>query len=113
MYMQIVPPQRLKTELDKCTPVEIIDLQEPHKYAHSHIPCAMNVPVEEFDNGFEQHLKDKDAVVVLYGEFDELGKGTKAAEKLEAAGYTKVGRLEGGLMGWKEAGYPTEGGIES
>ena len=111
--MQIVSPVRLKEELEKCAPVEVIDLQEPHKYEHSHIPGAMNVPVHEFENGFEKYCKDKNAIIVLYGEFDELGKGSKAGEILEKCGFTKIGRLAGGLMGWKEAGFRTEGGIES
>ena len=111
--MQIITPQKLKEEMDQETPCCIVDLQEPDKYEHSHIPGAVNVPVEQFDNGYQEYLKDKDMVVVVYGEFDELGKGTKAAETLEADGYQRVGRLEGGVMGWKEAGFSTEGGIES
>ena len=58
-------------------------------------------------------LKDKDADIVLYGEFDELGKGSLVAEALSIAGYTKVSRLAGGMMGWMEAGFGVEGGQES
>ena len=58
-------------------------------------------------------MRDKDAITVLYGEFDEMGKGAAAAETLVKAGFTKVVRLAGGVMGWMEAGYPVEGGQES
>ena len=58
-------------------------------------------------------MKDKDADIVLYGEFDELGKGSQVAEALQQAGYTKVSRLVGGMMGWMEAGYGVENGSES
>lgn len=108
-----VEPQRLREEMKKGTSMTVVDLQESAKYTHSHIPGAVNVPAEVFEQEYASLLKDKDSVLVLYGEFDELGKGTKFGEILEAAGYQKVGRIVGGLMGWQEAGYPTEGGTES
>lgn len=108
-----VEPKRLREEMKKGTPMTIVDLQESAKYQHAHIPGAVNVPAEEFEQSFAGVLKDKDSIVVVYGEFDELGKGTKFGEMLVAAGYQKVGRVVGGLMGWQEAGYPTEGGHES
>lgn len=111
--MQTITPQRLKEVLDACAPMELVDLQSEDKYAHSHIPGAVNAPAELFDSCYARCLKDKDVAIVLYGEFDELGKGGRAGELLEKKGFTKVGRLEGGLMGWKDAGYQTEGGVES
>lgn len=111
--MMDVTPQKLKEELDKGTAMTIVDLQEQSQYQHSHIPGAVNLPLETFEQHYPAVLKDKDQTIVTYGEFDDLGKGTKAAQTLEAAGYTKVGRVVGGLMGWKDAGYRTEGGFES
>lgn len=111
--MMDVTPQRLKEEIEKGTSMEIVDLQASGQYQHSHIPGAVNIPLETFEQEYAEVLKDKDSTIVCYGEHDELGKGTKAAEILEAAGYSKVGRIVGGLMGWKEAGYHAEGGVES
>jgi len=108
-----VTPQRLKEETEKGTAMSVIDLQDEHEYEHSHVPGAMNIPMVSFATAYAAVLKDKDETIVLYGEYDELGKGDQAAQTLEAAGYTKVGRLVGGLMGWKQAGYPIEGGQES
>ena len=111
--MQNISPQRLKEEIEKGSIVEIVDLQIPHEYEHSHIPGAINIEFDKFENDYSSVLKDKDTIIVLYGEFDELGKGEKAGGILENNGYKRVGRLEGGLMGWKDAGFHTEGGIES
>ncbi len=111
--MMDVSPQKLKEEVTGGKSVTIVDLQEAHAYAHSHIPGAVNVPMEGFEKGYADVVKDKDSIVVLYGEYDELGKGSKAGEVLQAAGYEKVGHVVGGLRGWQEAGYPTEGGKES
>ncbi len=108
-----IDPQKLKQEIDKGSIMTIVDLQTSEKYQHSHIPGAINIPLERFEDEYARVLKDKDEVIVLHGEFDELGKGTKAAEMLVAEGYTKVGRIVGGLMGWRNAGYPTDSGLES
>ena len=111
--MMDVTPQKLKEEMTNQTPMDIVDLQDAHAYQESHVPGAINIPLEQFEADYPALLKDKDIVVVLYGEFDELGKGGKAGAILEAAGYTKVGHVVGGIHGWKDAGYPAEGGMDS
>ena len=106
--------QDLKKCCDSGQAITIIDLQSPDAYAHRHIPAAVHIDVtEECDEQCARLLRDKDSQLVVYGEFDELGKGKKAVEALAQAGYTNVNRLAGGLMGWMEAGYPVEGGQES
>ncbi len=111
--MMDVTPQKLKNEIEKQTPVTIVDLQDAEKYKHAHIPAAINIPLSTFDDEYERILKDKDAVIVLYGEYDELGKGLKAGNILEKNGYTRIGHIVGGVLAWKEAGYQIEGGEES
>lgn len=108
-----IKPKKLKEEMDKGTAMIIVDLQTPDKYTHSHVPGAVNLPIENFTNEYSDVLKDQTLSVILYGEFDELGKGSQAAEILSKAGFTQVGHIEGGLHGWKNAGFPTEGGQES
>ena len=111
--MMDVTPDRLKEEQKKGSKVTIIDLQDAHAYEHAHVPGAVNIPMDQFEGEYAKVLHDKDAIVVAYGEYDELGKGTRAAEILAAAGFQKLGHIVGGLKGWQEKGYPTEGGRES
>ena len=108
-----ITPEKLKSEMEKESPMVIVDLQEARLYQHNHIPGAINIPMDGFQAEYPALLKDKDLPTVVTGEFDELGKGSKAGEILEAAGYTKVGHIVGGLMAWRNAGYPTESGVES
>lgn len=112
--MNAITPQELKAKIEAGETCTIVDLQDPHNYEHRHIPGAINIPVDDkCDEGCAAILKDHDQMLVLYGEFDELGKGSKAAETLTAEGYANICRLTGGLMGWMEAGYAIEGGKES
>ena len=112
--MQNLSSQELKVKIDAGQAVTIIDLQSPEIYAHRHIPGASHMEASS-TCGEEcmRLLRDKDAEIVLYGEFDELGKGAFVAEGLAAAGYLHVFRLVGGMMGWMEQGYAVEGGNES
>lgn len=111
--MMDVSPQKLKEEVDEGTPMTIVDLQPEKDYHHSHVPSAINIPYGSFKENFADALRDKNQTIVVYGEYDELGKGGDIGPFLEEQGYTKVGRLVGGLMGWKNAGYPAEGGRDS
>ncbi len=108
-----VTPERLKKEMDDGTPIILVDLQASEKYQHSHIPGAINIEMEKFEAEYPAILKDKNEAIVLYGEYDELGKGSTAGKILEDAGYMRVGHIAGGVMAWKESGYKVEGGMES
>lgn len=95
-------------------PVTIVDLQDAHEYEHRHIPSAVNVIVDEdCKNQCAKLAEDKEASIVVCGEFDELGKAEKACGILVGLGCKNVSILQGGLMGWMEAGYQVEGGRES
>ncbi len=108
-----VTPQKLKEELKTDKRITIVDLQAAHEYEHSHIPGAVNIPLDKFEEEYPHVLHDKDEIIVVYGEYDELHKGSDACKILEAAGYEKVGHVVGGIHGWKDAGFPAEGGRES
>ena len=106
-------PQDLKSALDAGKLFTLVDLQDAHSYQHRHIPGAVNVPSTASAEECARILPDKDAQIVVYGEYDELGKGGEAIDGLKKLGYVSVDRLEGGLMGWMEAGFAVEGGLES
>lgn len=112
--MESLSSQELKAKRDAGASVTVVDLQSSEGYGHRHIPGAVHMePSPMCGEDCANLLKDKDADIVLYGEFDELGKGSLVAQTLATAGYTKVSRLAGGMMGWMEAGYGVEGGQES
>ncbi|MBP9827599.1 rhodanese-like domain-containing protein [Patescibacteria group bacterium] len=112
--MQAILATELKAHLEAQKPVTLIDLQDDQGFTHRHIPSATHLVVQVGDEAEVGNvLKDKDAFIVIYGEFDELGKGSAAEAVLQSLGYTNVHRLQGGLMGWMEAGYAVEGGASS
>jgi rhodanese-related sulfurtransferase len=112
--MDMISAKDLKVKLDGNETLMLVDLQDAANFEHRHIPGAVNIPMDDkCAETCATVLKDKDATIVVYGEFDELGKGSQATDVLSVAGYTKLIRLTGGLMGWMEAGYAVEGGKAS
>ncbi len=116
MAVADITPQELKSKLAAGDePIEIVDVRESRMFQEKHIPEAINVP---YTDGFAKALKKvlkggEDIYIVVYSEHEEMGVASKACAELEAAGFTKVHHLVGGLMGWVEAGGTVEFGASS
>jgi len=83
----------------------ILDARELKEYEVSHLKNAIHVGYDNFDlNTTQKQLTNKDAIIVVYC---TLGvRSEDIAEKLKAAGYSKVYNLFGGIVEWKNEGYP-------
>ncbi len=86
--------------------VEVLD--RPY-YRKFHLPGAVNIPVSgDFEAGIREHAPDLDHTIVVYCLDQACDASRRAAERLQAMGYTRVYDYEGGKMDWKAAGLPTE-----
>jgi len=95
-----ISPAKLRQAL-KQTPGEVflIDLMTKEEFAGSHVPGAVNIPVEELENHLSEIPKDKEVVVVCR---KGLTKSDMALEKLNNSGFSNAKKLEGGTLGWFE-----------
>ena len=84
--------------------VQVVDVRAAEDYKKGHIPGAINLPQERWDDT-DQLNKNKLHVLYCYSQVCHLA--AKAAMKLAGKGFS-VMELEGGFAGWKEHGQRVE-----
>lgn len=86
-----------------------IDSRSPQAYQEGHIPGAINLPYQFFDDYFRKGLIPPEQNVVVYCEGGDCLSSLEVAQKLIALGYNKVSVILEGWAGWQAAGLPVEG----
>lgn len=92
----------LRAEIEKGGRWQVIDVRSPQEFEQGHIPCAVNMPMEQMDHRLDD-LNPRDPVLLV------CRSGMRAemsAERLRAH-RSDVVVLEGGTLAWMEEGYPT------
>ena len=85
-----------------------IDVREDSEFAVDHAVGARHIGRGLLERDIERLIPDKAADIVLY-----CGGGYRsalAADSLQRMGYTNVVSMDGGISGWREAGYAIEPG---
>ena len=98
----------VKARLDREEPFHFIDVREDHEFAKDHARGATHLGRGILERDIESRIPDKSAAIVLYcgGGF----RSALAADNLQRMGYTHVISMDGGIRGWRDAGYPVEPG---
>ena len=87
---------------------QIVDVREPDEYANGHLPEARNIPLARLEERVGELEKYKDTPLVLVCQSGDRSGG--ACKQLEKLGFSKVHSLEGGVGGWRTAGFPLKKG---
>lgn len=82
----------------------ILDVNGVDAFNASHIPDAVNFPIESLnaDNANLVKLKEKTTIIVC----QSGGKSSKAAKLLLGLGFSDLHVLRGGLMAWTKENLP-------
>ncbi|WP_375395581.1 rhodanese-like domain-containing protein [uncultured Sphingomonas sp.] len=83
--------------------IALLDLRHEGQFATGHPLFAANLALDRIDIEAEMRLPRNDVRIVLYDDGEGLVDAGTAA--LCALGFTNVVALEGGLQGWRAAGY--------
>ena len=103
MTLPSVTPSEIRTALLLLDEIALLDVRHEAAFATGHPLFAANMAAGRIELEAEVRLPRKDVPVVLYD--DGEGLVDAAADRLKALGYSKVSQLDGGLQGWKQAGY--------
>jgi len=117
-FLKIV--EDAKTRIRECTVYDVqdkqsrgeafcfVDVREQSEWAAGHLPKAIHLGKGVIERDIEKAIPDASAEIILYcgGGF----RSALAADNLQKMGYTKVISMDGGVRGWKEAGFEIEQG---
>lgn len=84
-----------------------VDVRNENAFQSSHLPGAVNIPMEHIDKRQDRLKRFSDRDIIVY--CDSGQRTLKAVKALQAQGWESVHQLRGGLNGWREASLPTEG----
>jgi len=89
-----------------------IDARMPDDYAKGHIPNAVPLPLELFNEVWPQvaHRIGRDRILITYCDGKDCNSSEALADKLRELGFTSVRSFVGGWNAWRRAGYSTEKG---
>lgn len=82
----------------------IIDVNDSKDFAISHIPNALNFPLDSIGDDNKALLKHKKKTVIIACQTG--GKSNKAAKSLINMGFEDVHVLRGGLVSWTKENLP-------
>jgi len=97
--------EELKSKLDNNEDLILIDVREKNEWDESHIEKAQFLPLSNFQEEMKK-LTDPSATVVCQCRSGK--RSLKAATELQDEGFENLFNLEGGILAWIEAGYPTK-----
>ena len=94
----------VKAKLDRGEKFLLIDVREDNEYAKDHLPGAIHLGKGIIERDIEERVPDLNTPLVLYcgGGF----RSALAADNLQKMGYTQAISMDGGIRGWREAGFP-------
>ena len=84
----------------------LIDVRTPEEYRAGHIPGAINIPLQEFEQRFAELSAYKDGEAVLYCESGM--RASRGGGWLESQGFQELRYLDGDMAAWRRAGLPSE-----
>jgi sulfur-carrier protein adenylyltransferase/sulfurtransferase len=98
-------PSELAARLAAGPPVELVDVRERHEWAVTRLPGARLAPLSELETHLATLPRDRD--LVLYCRVGQ--RSATAGRLLQAAGFTRIWHLAGGLLRWTaERGPPQD-----
>ncbi len=88
--------------------VVVLDVREQDEYDAERIPQSVLIPRGLLEFQITAKYPQKETAMIIY--CLKGGRGALAAQTLKIMGYTKIVNLNGGLVAWQAAKYPTEKG---
>jgi len=93
-----ITPGELAARLDRRDDFDLLDVREAHEYAIARIPGARLLPLGTFAEAIPSLDRTRDIVVHCRSG----ARSAKAVRQLQAAGFTRVWNVAGGILRWAD-----------
>ncbi len=93
-------------DLDTAKNGVLIDVRTLEEYAEGHLPNAINIDVQDDSFAVKMEKLRKNRKVYLYCKTGK--RSARAAAIADTLGFKNIYNLDGGFIGWKEAGKVVE-----
>lgn len=103
---------QLRKKIENNEDFVLVDALSPEHYKRSHIPGAVNLPLEFIDEA-DEVIPNKDSEIVVYCMNTNCGTSKEEARELEEMGYENILHYPGGKQDWLNANLPIESERES
>jgi rhodanese-related sulfurtransferase len=100
--IQEVSPRKAKARLHSSGEIAFLDVREAGQFGEGHPLFAVPCPYSRLELMAPRLVPNPDVPVLLIDAGD--GVAERAARRLEALGYSDIGIVAGGALGWAEAG---------
>ncbi|HOY85836.1 MAG: rhodanese-like domain-containing protein [Methylotenera sp.] len=87
----------------------IVDVREDDEWKAQHIAGAIHIPLAQVESRLGELTQYKDSTVIMQCRSGK--RSAKAASTLQAAGFTKVYNLTGGIIAWDKDGLTTKSNL--
>ncbi len=98
-----IHPDRLRKILDDGREYALLDVRERGRFARAHLFLAINLPLSHLELRMRRYVPRYTNRVLLCD--DDSGLAARAARIMEAAGYTDVSNIEGGVYNCAVSGF--------
>lgn len=105
-----VTPVELKKWLHDGNEIALLDVREHGQYGEAHLFYVVSAPYSKLESEVNRLVPRKSVRMVLVDE-DGGSLASLAAQRLQVCGYSDIQILEGGVQGWKRAGYELFAGV--
>ncbi len=82
----------------------VLDVREPDEYREGHIKGAIHIPLGLLEGQLDKLEKYRDHPLVVYCRSGQ--RAAKAAAILQRQGFSKIYKMNGGMMAWTSANMP-------
>ena len=110
--MKTLSTDDLRLMIDNNQDFLLVNVLPAKDFRQQHLPDSINVPLGESDfvEQVQSAAESKAARVVVYCASEDCDASHKAAQQLEAAGFTQVEVYPGGVKAWEESGLALKAG---